>query len=384
MNIRTTAAPDQRARFLLKSSTVLVGSMLPFLLFSPTSYADDDSIDDTPVVVVIGKKPRPIDDVVGSASVIDRKQMDRYLSQDLSGLVRYETGVNVEMAGTRFGQSGLSIRGIGGNRVAMEIDGIPIADQFDIGSYSYSARNLVELEDLQQVEILRGPASSIYGSDAIGGVVNFISKKPLDLLSETQSDVFLGVKTGFNSADQSHLATVQTAMAQNQFSVLMSLTQRQGHRMDYSAASNVNEDRQDNKAGSKTFYSLYDIDHNHQVGFRYQSIAREAETNIQSILGLGRFANTSYLWGDDESHTELMSLNYDFHLDSSWLSGGMLRLYQQDSETQQFTDEDRSSRGTPYRYDRDFYYQQNIDGLRVNLYSLFAGDQLNHDIWFWY
>jgi len=133
----------------------------------------DDSIhdaDNDEVIVVLGKVPRPLSDVVGSATIISSEAMDAELVHNLSDLVRYQSGISIENAGTRFGQAGFSIRGISGNRVITEIDGIPVSDQFDVGSYSNSGRNFVDTDLIQQVEILRGPASSIYGSDAIGGV----------------------------------------------------------------------------------------------------------------------------------------------------------------------------------------------------------------------
>ncbi len=374
-------------KFYVSSISLAVIFSLALSSFSAYANSDNDEHDvndeayqDVPIIVIIGKKPKPIDDVVGSASVIQREHLDRYLASDLSDLVRYETGVSVEYAGTRFGQSGLSIRGIGGNRVAMEIDGVPVADQFNIGSYSNSTRNLIELNDLQQIEILRGPASSVYGSDALGGVVNFISKKPNDLLKESNSDLYFGVKTSYYSANQSELVSVQAASAFNNFSYLLSLTDKQSEQFAHQSDSVVAEDMQTNRDKSKVFYAQFDLNDNHQFGFRYQEIKKKSDSNIQSILGLGRFASTTLLLGDDESSSETLAMTYEFLLDKSWIDGGIIRVYQQVTDTTQLTDENRVSRGTPYQYDRNFYYDQSIDGIRLNLYSQWDGFDLEHDL----
>jgi hemoglobin/transferrin/lactoferrin receptor protein len=112
------------------------------------------------LIVVLGKVPRPVSDVIGSVTVINSEIIDQQLVHDLADLVRYQPGINIESSGARFGNSGFSIRGIGGNRVTTEIDGIPVADQFAVGSYSNSNRNFVDTDLIKQVEILKGPASS--------------------------------------------------------------------------------------------------------------------------------------------------------------------------------------------------------------------------------
>ena len=67
----------------------------------------------------------------------------------------------------RFGLDTFTVRGMTGNRVVVEIDGIPSAGGFSIGSYSDSGRSFVDLAFVKRVEVLRGPASSLYGSDAM-------------------------------------------------------------------------------------------------------------------------------------------------------------------------------------------------------------------------
>jgi len=328
------------------------------------------------VMVILGKVPRLVADVVGTTTVIGSETIERELVHDIADLVRYQTGISIENSGTRFGYSGFSIRGIGGNRVATEIDGIPVADQFDIGSYSNSGRNFIDTDLLQQVEILRGPASSIYGSDAIGGVVSFITKKPVDLLSQTENDYYLGFKTGYYGVDNSRLLSASTAFGNDTSSALFSASFRKGHELDNQAQSDLALDYQDNN--SKSFLGKYylNISEDQQLIFSYDYFERQSETDINSFIGQGRFRSTTALSGDDESNRQNISLNYEFSNNSEWLAGGVVRLYQQKTETEQLTDEKRFSRGVNYHYDRDFFYKQEIDGLRLNFYA----DKPNHTI----
>ncbi len=351
-------------------------------VLSPSAfvYADDvvhQGIDEEiETLVVIGKTPRKVQDVVGAVSVISSEVIDQQLAHDLSDILRYEVGVNVVGSGNRFGQSDIAIRGISGNRIVTEIDGIPVADQFDVGYYGNSGRNYIDPDLIKQVEILRGPASSVYGSDAIGGVVSYITKKPVDLLSQTDNPFYVGLKTGYYSIDDSTALSLNTAFAHGSSSALISASIRKGHEFDSNSDSSILSDQQDNQ--SKSFLAKYyfEISDNQEISLSYDYFNRVAETDLQSVLGLDRFINTTSFYGDDDTTRESLTVNYEFVLNSAFLEGGVVRAYQQKTETEQLTDENRKAytdrRGSsiPARaYDRDFYYQQDVKGLRLNLYT---------------
>ncbi len=347
-----------------------------------TINADDiiHDVNDDEVIVVLGKVPRPLSDVVGSATIISREAIDTQLVHSISDLVRYQSGISIENSGTRFGQSGFSIRGISGNRVITEIDGIPVSDQFDVGSYSNSGRNFVDTDLIQQVEILRGPASSIYGSDAIGGVVSFITKKPVDLLSQTENDIYLGFKTGYYSADNSHLLSATTAFGGESSSALLSASFREGNELENQAEVGSGLDQQDNETQSILAKYHYILSASSELIFSYDYFNRQAKTEIESNFGFGQFSNTTGFRGDDESERENFAINYEFVLENDWLEGGVVRLYQQKTATEQFTDETRLSRGVNYLYDRDFFYKQDVNGLRLNLYATPSSVDFSHTI----
>ena len=163
------------------------------------------------VTVTATRTDHPIEDVPATVSVINEVEIERNLVKDIPGLVRYEPGISVSNNPGRFGPNGFNIRGIGGNRVLMQIDGIRLPDAFDFGSFSSASRNSVDIDAIKSVEILRGPASSLYGSDAIGGVVSYITKDPEDYMSLTSKPVYGSVKTGYASADKSWFGTATMA-----------------------------------------------------------------------------------------------------------------------------------------------------------------------------
>jgi hemoglobin/transferrin/lactoferrin receptor protein len=135
------------------------------------------------VTVTATKREQPVRDVPATVTVIDREQLDALIANDIKDALRYEPGVSVRNQGTRFGLSGFNIRGLEGNRVLIEVDGIRQPDAFAIGDFSNATRDGVDLDLIKRVEIVRGAASSLYGSSAMGGVVSFQTRDAADFLA---------------------------------------------------------------------------------------------------------------------------------------------------------------------------------------------------------
>ena len=133
------------------------------------------------VTVTATQRPSPVRDIAGTASVIDGAVIQDRLLENLSDLVKYEPGVYTENDVTRFGLNGINIRGIGGNRVLTQIDGVQTAEQFDFRLLGISQTG-VDPDMLKSVEIVRSANSALYGSDALGGVMSLVTKDPADFL----------------------------------------------------------------------------------------------------------------------------------------------------------------------------------------------------------
>ena len=99
------------------------------------------------VVVVASKVAEPLRQVAATVDVVDRAEIERRQVQDLPQLVRYQPGVDVPVDAARFGAQGFSIRGLDGNRVEMEVDGVPVADAFSVGQFAAAGHPLFVLAD---------------------------------------------------------------------------------------------------------------------------------------------------------------------------------------------------------------------------------------------
>jgi hemoglobin/transferrin/lactoferrin receptor protein len=145
----------------------------------PNSTIEPQPDADLEITVIGTRTRRALKDSPSTVSVQDRQDLDRNFVRNLGDTVRYEPGVSVDNRPARAGNGSINIRGIEGNRVLMLVDGIRLPD---ILGMTNTNRNLVDFDCLKRVEILRGSASSLYGSDALGGVVAYTTKDPEDYL----------------------------------------------------------------------------------------------------------------------------------------------------------------------------------------------------------
>lgn len=201
------------------------------LIAAPAAAFAQSAPDTTlpPVGVTATRGAKPIDEVPATVSVIPARQIERQSVVRPGDLVRYEPGITVNNQPGRAGQGNYTIRGIGENRVLVLQDGLRVQDfpSTNVGAGTYT-RNFTDLENLKRVEILRGPASALYGSDALGGVVNYIIKDPADYLDVSGRDTYVSGKLGYNGSDNSLSETITGAARMGKTDLLLMYTRRDG------------------------------------------------------------------------------------------------------------------------------------------------------------
>jgi len=133
------------------------------------------------ITVTATRNPRPAFSYPGQVTVLDRDTIDTLAPGDLDDVLRAMPGVDVRGGPRRTGQT-ISMRGLGGENVLILIDG---ARQSFISAHD--GRVFLDPELLQSVEAVRGPASALYGSGAVGGVLAFRTARAADFLEEGQS-----------------------------------------------------------------------------------------------------------------------------------------------------------------------------------------------------
>ena len=186
-----------------------------------------------PVLVTADRNAQTLDKAAPNVSVIGRKTLNQASAQNLDDMVLYEPGVSVPSDNNRRGHAGINIRGIDGNRILMMVDGVRIPESYAGGGSNgaISGRDMVESDTLKQVDIVKGPYSALYGSDALGGVVNMVTLSPSDFVDADKRGHF-GLKHGYRSRNRSHGVTATAAGFHENAEGLLMLTRRQGHETE--------------------------------------------------------------------------------------------------------------------------------------------------------
>lgn len=196
--------------------------------------AQSNTTTQLPGVQVTATAPSVQFNVPGTTTVINRQQMDRHLVTTIRDLVQYEPGVSAIGSAGRFGLDSFNIRGLSGNRTRIEIDGVSLPDSFgaDVAGGSFRAgRDFIDLDEIKQVTIIRGPASALYPSDALGGVVSLITKDPADYLQAGQH-VYGSVKEQYDGMDRSFSTTATVAGGDQHDGLLLVMNHRNGHETE--------------------------------------------------------------------------------------------------------------------------------------------------------
>jgi len=291
-----------------------------------------EDIELDPLVVVANRSPQPLSQIAAQVTVIDISDLREGMVEDLDGLLKYEPGLDLETAGTRFGATGLNIRGVSGNRVDIEIDGIPARDQFAIGAYSNAGRVLVEPDRIKRVEVLYGPASVMYGSNAMGGVMAITTWDPWDLLAGSDTSVWFGLRAGYQGLNDSWVGSGVAAWGEGPHGLLAAATFRNGHELDNQAPSEIPADPQDWDSQDYMFRYTFDTAGGNRLRFSANRSERDVQTRINSLLGYARrFRWTTAMTGDDHDESRRISLDYEFST-TNWQQG-TIRIFNLRHET---------------------------------------------------
>ena len=349
-----------------------------FLCTSGLARADDRQAIDQ-IVVVAHKDARSIREIAATVTVLSRADLKNELATSMGDVFRYIPGVDYEAAGTRFGTEGINIRGIGGNRVAILVDGVPLSDQFDTGSFSNATRDFIDAGLVQNIEVLHGPASALYGSSAIGGVVSVRTPDPSDIIRAKKSGGdFLGT---WRAADSSMHGQAMLAAGDDSLGVLLGVSWRDGHELE-SAAGPKDIDRKNYQ--HQTALIKIVADDRWGSTWRASVVHQDSDTSsdLNSMLGSGRFRSTTALEGDDSYRMDVVNLAYEFGSPESWIDSGVVRGFYEVADIEQLTLDERAAARTPVSIDRKFSYDQEIRGLELNLWKNLGGKRLSHRLGF--
>ena len=362
-----------------------ISGLALFAAFAATAE-EGGALTEEVITVVATRTERRLDEVAATVSVKTAEQVEEELARNIADLVRFEPGVTVAGAGSRFGLTGFSIRGIGGNRVLTLIDGVRVPDEFSFGPFLSSRRDFVDIDSLNRVEIARGPISALYGSDALGGAVSFTTKAPHDLLDGR--GLAAAVKTGYSSVDDSFVGTLNAAAGNDSLAGMVLYTRRSGEETDNQGdVDGIGPDRerpdpQSAELDNLTAKVVYTPSEAHEVTLGLDRYGNDSSTRILSDYGsVSRGTRVDRRDADDSRRRTRWWLRYRHRSELPFAESLLATLYRQSSKTKQLTDEEHTTprRATQTRW-RDSRYQQRIDGLSLQLGKTFATGGIDHQL----
>ncbi|MDB6177674.1 TonB-dependent hemoglobin/transferrin/lactoferrin family receptor [Paracoccus sp. Z330] len=266
---------------------------------SPSSESGAVALD--PITLLADRQGTSTREAPASISVIDGEEIDARGLDDMQELVRYTPGVEVNRQTTAtdpfnsFG--GFTIRGVGGNRVQMQVDGSRVPERITDGTRDY-----LDFAFTKQVEIAKGPASVLWGADALGGVVAIETIDPEDLLLGRDSGGM--ARTAYDSLnDGSSIAGAFARQFGRDWSVMVGLSQSQSHEAELSNARNDGGiygcprnidfgatpcgelDPSDIAATHLLAKAVWSPDAEHRLELTYERLDRTTEVDYDNALG---------------------------------------------------------------------------------------------------
>jgi len=362
-------------------------------LASPAAAQDNDGLywaeRFSAITVTATRLPLDIADAPATVSVITADEIDDQIATDIKDLVRFEPGVSVRRAPARFGAAlgttgragneGFTIRGIGGNRTLMLVDGVRVPDGFSFGAQSAGRGDYVDLGLVKQVEILRGPASALYGSDGLSGAVSFTLSEPADFLRDGASVGGL-VRASYSSEDNEFAETAILAAGGSALSGMVAYTRRDFRELSNKGANDVigsartTPNPQDGRSNAVLGRIVWEPGGGHKVRVTGEYIDTYLFTDVLSGLS----ASVLDLKGTDTGERVRVAADWTWQGEGT-IEYAQIGLFWQDAQDRQFTAEDRDPAVDRTRLNT---FENRIYGAAAEARASFRTGGLQHRIVF--
>lgn len=155
------------------SRLALAVSLLPGSLLAAESGDSADLYQIPSLVITSGRQPEPREQATAATTVFTRDDIDRLQVQSVPELLKRVPGVSVAQNGGRGSLTSVFIRGANANQTLVLVDGVRI----NAAASGLARLEFLSPEQIERVEVVRGPRSSLYGSDAIGGVIQIFTRR---------------------------------------------------------------------------------------------------------------------------------------------------------------------------------------------------------------
>ena len=332
----------------------------------------------------------PIGEVVGSVAVISQDEIEARLVSDVSQLLENTIGITVpkDISSGRSRNSDVVIRGVGNNRVNIFIDGFRTGDAYQSGGYG---KDLVDTELLKRVEILKGPSSSLYGSDGLAGTIAYTTKDASDIADE--SNPYLSATLSSQDVNSQEKVTVLGAMVRNNLEALVQLSTREMNEMEVHDSATETLNPMDGEQESILAKLKLSLNNGSSINITFDNQELDSEYNLLTDLGSGFSAanmqveNVSSSLGLDNLTRERFSITYEFSGKNSLFDSGVIRSFSQTTDQRTTTSKNKAimvmpafgppiPSFVPTSEASDFDFNQEVSGFSLEMIKVIG----NHNI----
>ncbi|MGB0894104.1 MAG: TonB-dependent hemoglobin/transferrin/lactoferrin family receptor [Parashewanella sp.] len=330
------------------------------ILMASSVQAEDESREKAETIVVTGSRiEQRLSDIPGSVSVVTDTDIEHRLVNNLDSMFRYDPSITTEGSGSASQQ--LTVRGVGGNRLVYIKDGRRSNDGYAGGSSLIVGRGYFDTESIKQVEVAKGAASSLYGSDSLGGIVVITTKDPKDYLKGDTS--FAAAGLGYDGESKQKKASVTGAMSFGDWAASAVLTKRKGEEVQNYSKTLPSFDSDSMAALVKLAGQL---DEHNSLKFTLDYFDQSKDQIVTPKMNETDDQNDSVAFGIDFISTAKTALYDDFSA----------QMYV--SKYKQTSDQIRFSRGN--LDNNDYRFEQNIFGLRTVMSKALQLGTMKHQI----
>ena len=312
---------------------VTIGCMMANSVFADEPSAPITKTDE--IIVTATRTPKPLKDVPGAVSVINQDNIRSKNTLDLADALEDVTGLKILRYGALGSISSVHIRGLYSQHILVMVDG-RIVNSPSMGSADFSS---LSVDNVKQVEVIRGPFSALYGANAVGGVVNIITKP-------VPKEPVKNISTLYGSY-QTSISTIESGMSDKQGGYLFNSNYKtsQGHRDNsehYSTNTTLRLNYQDESSINFTVDAGYFTGETRFPGAQPSSYPAERTASqlaigndeVSSLVDFGQneqtYLNTLFTSGDLKLHLSLNKKDDINHRE--WMSSG--KRISQDSNYQ--------------------------------------------------
>ena len=293
-------------------------------------------------VVTATRSEQPLSDLVADVSIVDRDTIERSGATGLVDVLARLPGIQIVRNGGVGNNANVFLRGAEGRFTAVYIDGVRVDSQASGGA----AWEQIPLAQIDRIEVLRGPAAAVYGSDAIGGVIQLFTRK-----GEGAFAPYVGVGIGTHNTRKLEAGLSGSAGVDGAFDYALGLARAQSDGYDIKSGAGHNTDKDGYSATSG----------NARVGFKVNARHRLDATLLGQYMNSGY--DTSPVPVDDRNKNRLRTAGLTWA--AQWSDAYTMRLSLTDTLSRYETDP------SPYRTETQLrgYLWQNEFRLGAHLFT---------------